>query len=309
MKSSLFIVLCLIVGFGCDKTTPIIPAAQRLEQDIATIDEYLATNNITAVKDTTGLRYVIHSQGTGVMATTTSCVKATYKGSLLDGTVFDENTTGIKTYLSSSSLIYGWRLGFSKLARGAKATFYIPSGYGYGTQSQTKIPANSILVFDVELLEVYAYNATGGYCYDDPMLTDEAQNAIDIPLIDQYLAQNNITAQVDASGLRYVVNTLGTGAKPTLSNCVRVSYTGKLLTGSVFDQSTNYKAPLKKLIQGWQKGLPLFPKGSKVTLYIPSRMGYGPQSVGSKVPANANLVFDIEILDVTDYNATSDICN
>lgn len=309
MKSKWFVLLVLAVGIACNNTTKVVPASVRLEQDRATIKEYLATNNITAMEDSiSGVHYVIKELGTGVKPTIYDCVMAKYKGTLMsDGTTFDENDTGYKLPLRNS--IAGWQIAFPLFPVGTKATLYIPSGYAYGSGGSGTIPANSILIFDVELVNVYAYNTTGAYCYDDPVLTDAEQNAKDAGIINQYLADNSITAESDPSGLRYVVNTLGTGAKPTLSSCVRVSYTGKLLSGSTFDQGTNYKEALKNLIKGWQVGLPLFPKGSKVTLYIPSRMGYGTQSVGSKIPANSNLIFDIEIIDVTDYNAATNICN
>lgn len=309
MKYRFFILLLLVVGVACDKTTPIVPASVRLAEDIATIEEYLAKENITAKKDSaSGVHYVIHTLGTGVTPTAYDCVRAAYTGKLLtDASVFDESTS---YKIALRNTIAGWQVAFPFLPKGTKATLYIPSGYGYGASTgYEKIPANSILVFDVELLDVYSYNSAGGYCYDDPVLPEAEQNAIDAGIIDKYLTDNAITAETDASGLRYTVQTLGTGAKPTLSSCVRVSYTGKLLSGSVFDQGTNYKEALKKLIKGWQVGLALFPKGSKVTLYVPSRMAYGTISIGSRIPANSNLIFEVEILDVTDYNEAANLCN
>ena len=308
MKAKIFVLLVFVVGIACDKKTPVVPASVRLEQDVATIAEYLAANKITATKDTTGLSYVIHVLGTGVKPTIFDCVKAKYTGKLMsDNTVFDENSTGYKLSLRGS--IAGWQIVFPLFPRGTKATLYIPSVYAYGARGSGSIPANSILIFEVELVDVYSYNTTGGYCYDDPILPEAEQNAKDADIISKHLAANSITADTDPSGLRYVVQSLGTGVKPTLASCVRVAYTGKLLSGSVFDQNSNYKEALKSLINGWKVGLPLFPKGSKVTLYIPSRMGYGIQSIGSKIPANSNLIFDIEILDVTDFNAATNICN
>ncbi len=309
MKSKLFILLVLVLGIACNNTTTVVPASVQLEKDRATIEEYLAANNITAVEDSvSGVQYVIKELGTGVKPLITDCITVKYKGMLLsDGTTFDENATGYKYPLRG--FIPGWQIAFPSFPVGTKATIYVPSYYGYGASGSGTIPANSILVFDVELVQVYSYNSTGQYCYDTPVLPEAEQNAIDAGIITDYLTQNNITAQTDPSGLRYTVQTLGTGAMPSVTSCVRVSYTGKLLSGTIFDQSTNYKEALKYLIKGWQVGLPLFPKGSKVTLYVPSRMAYGTQSVGNRVPANSNLIFDIEILDVTDYNAATNVCN
>ena len=140
-------------------------------------------------------------------------------------------------------------------------------------------------------------------CSKEKTVTPGEQLQKDIVAIDKYLSDNSITAQADPSGLRYVISTLGTGSKPTLSSVLTVKYTGKLLsTGAIFDQNnaaagTNLGgAPLSGLIQGWQIGFQLLPKGSKATLYIPSGLGYGPTGSGATIPPNSNLVFDVELI-------------
>ena len=312
MRSRIVIVLFLGLLIGCTKhNTPVIPPAVQLEKDIVIIDQYLADRGITATEDTTGVRYVIHTLGTGPIPTLSTCIRVNYTGTLLsDGSQFDTNSD-IKFILSSPNLINGWKIAFPKLPQGSKATLYIPSVYAYGPSSQATIPANSNLIFEVELLDVYEYNSAGGYCYQDPLLLPEVQLAKDVATIDQYLAAKGISAQADTSGIRYTIQSLGTGAAPTLSSCVLIKYTGKLLPGgSLFDQNTSgFKSPLKNLIGGLRTGLQYLPSGTKATFYIPSGKAYGPVSSGSKIPANANLMFELELVDVTDYNATTDSCN
>lgn len=137
-------------------------------------------------------------------------------------------------------------------------------------------------------------------CGKDPELTTEEQLEKDVATIDKYLADHSITALSDESGLRYEITTAGTGVKPTLSSTVTVKYVGKFLdSGSIFDQSTNAVSfPLANLIKGWQIGFPLLAKGSKATLYIPSGLGYGKQGYPPTIPSNANLIFDVELIDV-----------
>jgi FKBP-type peptidyl-prolyl cis-trans isomerase len=310
MKYNFVIALLLAVLISCNKSDPPVPVEVQLERDNEAIDQYLADHNINATRDTTGVRYVIHTRGTGPVATLGSnCIQVSYTGKLMsDGSEFDSSPK-FKTPLNNS-LIGGWQIAFPKFPQGTKATLYIPSVWAYGSTEQTKIPANSNLIFDVELLNVYAYNQVGGYCYDDPLLLPEVQLAKDVAIIDKYLSEHNISAQTDASGLRYTIQTLGTGPRPTLNHCIKAKYTGKLLLqGTTFDQNTTgFKSPLKSLIEGWKKGLALFPKGTKATLYIPSGLGYGPMSSGSKIPANANLIFEVELVDVTNYDATTDSC-
>ncbi|PZR39802.1 MAG: hypothetical protein DI538_06120 [Azospira oryzae] len=197
MKSKWFVLLVLVVGIACNNTTKVVPASVRLEQDRATIKEYLATNNITAVEDSiSGVHYVIKELGTGVKPTIYDCVMAKYKGTLMsDGTTFDENDTGYKLPLRNS--IAGWQIAFPLFPVGTKATLYIPSGYAYGSGGSGTIPANSILIFDVELVNVYAYNTTGAYCYDDPVLPDPTavENADYVVIESTY--GNRIHDQVD----------------------------------------------------------------------------------------------------------------
>jgi FKBP-type peptidyl-prolyl cis-trans isomerase len=302
-------VLLLVATLSCTKTPTIVPSNVQLANDIATIDEYLKDNGITAVKDTTGIRYVIQTLGTGVTPTNKNCIRIKYQGRFLsDGTVFDQNES-LKYPLGG--FILGWQLAFQHFPGGTKATIYIPSGFAYGASARNGIPANSNLVFDVELFEVYAYNSQSAYCYDDPLILPELQLAKDVAAIDKYLADNSISAITEASGLRYKVQSLGAGEKPTTSNCVKVKYTGKLMSGgAIFDTNDiGFKSPLIRLIKGWQTALQIFPNGTKATLYIPSGLAYGPTGSGARIPPNANLIFDIELIDVTQYNATSDTCN
>ena len=138
-------------------------------------------------------------------------------------------------------------------------------------------------------------------CSTDKALTSEEQLKKDVATIDKYLTDNNITAQTDPSGLRYVVTTAGpaAGVKPIISSTITVKYVGKLMsTGVVFDQRA---APisflLSGLIDGWVIGFQLLTKGSKATLYVPSGLGYKTSGSGS-IPPNANLIFEVELIDV-----------
>lgn len=111
------------------------------------------------------------------------------------------------------------------------------------------------------------------------------------------------------NGLQYKVIKEGEGETPTPADTVTVHYTGKLTDGTVFDSSYNHKDAdgiakpatfqLKGVIPGWTQGLQLMKKGAKYELYIPSDLGYGPQPPpGSDIPANAILIFEVELLDI-----------
>lgn len=106
------------------------------------------------------------------------------------------------------------------------------------------------------------------------------------------------------SGLRYQVLASGPegGRSPTINDTVTVHYRGTLTNGSVFDSSYDRGAPASfgvgQVIPGWTEALQLMKPGDKWMLYIPSRLAYGPQSMGDKIPANSDLIFQVELLQV-----------
>ena len=131
-------------------------------------------------------------------------------------------------------------------------------------------------------------------------LTDEQQLQADIKKIKDYLADHNLTAQSTASGLHYIITIPGTGGHPTLTSMVSVNYIGKLLKNeNVFDQTTGTPRTflLENLIEGWKEGIPLLQRGGKGTFFVPSALGYGPNGSGGDIPANAPLIFEIELVD------------
>jgi len=104
------------------------------------------------------------------------------------------------------------------------------------------------------------------------------------------------------SGLQYKVVTEGTGAMPKASDTVTVNYRGKLVDGTEFDSSyaRNEPAtfPVHGVIPGWTEALQLMKVGSKWELYIPASLAYGERGAGGKIPANAALIFEVELLGI-----------
>jgi len=125
------------------------------------------------------------------------------------------------------------------------------------------------------------------------------QVELDEKIITNYIFDNKLNAIATGSGLYYVVLNAGTGAQPNSNSNVTVNYKGSLKDGKVFDQSAAVGVTfnLNSVIKGWQEGIPLFKKGGKGVLLIPSALGYGDKSTGS-IPANSVLIFDIELLNV-----------
>jgi FKBP-type peptidyl-prolyl cis-trans isomerase FkpA len=136
-------------------------------------------------------------------------------------------------------------------------------------------------------------------CLDDGGISPQQQLEKDIAAIDEYLSVNGISAIEDASGIRIVIEELGTaGLPPNEWNNLEADYVGRLLSnGTIFDDGT-VDSPLLSYILGWQVGLRMLPEGTKAKLYVPSVLGYGATKVGD-IPKNSNLVFDIDLKSVT----------
>ena len=132
-------------------------------------------------------------------------------------------------------------------------------------------------------------------------------------LIASYVKDNNIKAQPNAKGLYVIVKKKGNGPTVAAGREVRISYTGRLLDGTVFDSSNEadcqahglqchepltYVVGQMSLIPGWDEGVMGQPEGSQLQLIIPSAMGYGSQGAGQLIPPYSPLVFDIDIVSV-----------
>lgn len=123
--------------------------------DDAAIQKYLADSNLTATKTASGLYYIIEESGTGEYPLATSMVHVYYKGYLLDGTVFDQTKDNVFARFYLNEVIKGWQEGMMLFKKGAKGKLFIPSELGYGSKAKTDIPANSVLIFEIELLNIY----------------------------------------------------------------------------------------------------------------------------------------------------------
>jgi len=136
----------------------------------------------------------------------------------------------------------------------------------------------------------------------------EKQKSIDDKLLKEYFVKNNIKPLKTESGLYYTIEKEGTGEKIKSGLNVSVNYTGMFIDGKKFDSNTDpdfkHTTPFDlevgagHVIKGWDEGLQLLKKGSKATLYIPSGLAYGTTGRGQQMPANAILIFNIEVLKV-----------
>ncbi|HEX6916103.1 MAG TPA: FKBP-type peptidyl-prolyl cis-trans isomerase [Chitinophagaceae bacterium] len=122
---------------------------------------------------------------------------------------------------------------------------------------------------------------------------------VEEPQMLAFASTNGITATKHQSGLYYQILNPGSGVTPTLSSKVYVTYVGKHMDGTVFDQTnTVVSFFLSDLLEGWKIGLPLIRKGGHILLIVPSSLAYGCSSTSGAMPPNSILYFDIQLIDV-----------
>jgi peptidylprolyl isomerase len=239
-------------------------------------------NNSNVITTPSGLQYEILQKGTGKMPVKGGKVSVHYTGKLTNDTVFDSSIKRgqpISFKLGVGQVIKGWDEGIALLHVGEKARFTIPSNLGYGERAVGSIPANSTLIFDVELVDA-----------QDPFVA--------VPY-----DVKGLDTLTTASGLKYLMvkkNPEGTQAKSGMK--VTVHYTGYLLDGKMFDSSLERGQPIEfglgqgQVIAGWDEGIALLKTGEKARLVIPYQQAYGESGRPPIIPAKATLVFDVELL-------------
>ncbi len=262
MKTKLYLLAVLLLPFSL--------LAQNPDND------YLKTES--------GLQLKITNPGTGNFPAPGDMISAHYTGKLLDGTVFDSSVQRGQPFsfeIGTGQVIKGWDEGFLLLRKGAKATLIIPAELAYGSRQMGVIPANSTLLFDVELVDI------------KPALKIELFNTAGKDTLSTF------------SDLKYIIVEAGKGKKVEPDCQVEFHYNAFLSDRKIFDstrkkgQSFKVLAGNRNLIPGLEEALLLMHEGDKIHFIIPPTLGFGASKSGS-IPPNSTLYFDIELLKVAD---------
>jgi FKBP-type peptidyl-prolyl cis-trans isomerases 1 len=156
MKKSLLIFLCsslLLVGGSCIKGDENCQPKTIASETGAM--QALATNQgMVATTHSSGLLYEIVNPGAGMTAGSTSRIYIRYTAKLPDGTIFETQTNHTLTGWVLSGLIHGWQIAVPLIQEGGRIKIVVPSSMAYGCASVGNIPSNSILYFDIELVDV-----------------------------------------------------------------------------------------------------------------------------------------------------------
>lgn len=277
---------------GC-RGPEVDPDAQFLElwkNDTTLIGSFVRANGLDMRRTSSGIFFRVTKLGTGRPPKAESVVELGYTGKLLDGTVFDSgNIDG-----AVSSFVPGFSAALQLIPTGSTAIFIIPSVYCYGQTGGNGIPPNAPLIFDVSLDKLVFSSEELSQLYSD---TTKIHDFLDL---------NNITGTIkDPSGMRYKITSYGTGSNVNWYDKVKISYTGRLLsTGETLiigssEPSTNVDSWVINFLPAFQIALRKMNPGSKITLYAPSGLVYGPRLVSNgqrAIPANSNFIFELELL-------------
>ena len=224
-----------------------------------------------------GIVYTVITATEGEKADSGATVTMHYRGTLTDSTEFDNSYKRPEPFsfvLGKGQVIKGWDEIVSMMRLGEKWSVSIPPEMAYGAQDRGPIPANSTLIFEMELLSIAA-----------------PQKPADV---------SGIEAQTMESGVKYYILQEGTGEKSQMGDMIEFSYTGFTVTGEVFEHSGAQGRPLPRTIMGrqpmmpgWQENLVDMKVGEKRQVIVPASLIDRPLR---GIPPNTDLTFEFEIV-------------
>jgi peptidylprolyl isomerase len=230
------------------------------------------------------LKYIEIEQGEGPFAKFGDNAYVNYVGFLSDSTIFDSSVKyggPVRITVGINQVIEGWDMGLQYMQKGSKIRLIIPPKLAYGkTGFKNMVPPNATIYLDLELVDLIPPEPVAKWDTTGKSVIETA------------------------SGLKYVIFDEGQGDLIESENLVVVNYSGYFLNGELFDSSVKRFEPIRfpvgvgAVIDGWDEGLQLMRKGSKFQLMVPSYLGYGEKGAPPQIPANSDLIFDIEVIDV-----------
>ncbi len=248
-----------------------------------------------------GVKYRDLKEGTGEPCPPGMEVLVHYTGWVESGEVFDTSregkTAGQPAPFDLSKMLKGWQEGVPGLKRGGVRKLVISPEKGYGPEARTKIPPDSTLVFEVELVDFR------------PIKNVESGPGTPMPFDKSNGGTNDPDLKEIAPGLWYRDLKVGTGDPVKANADVTVQYTGWTVDGNVFDTTRTTGRPfdltLKKraqsgsypaVIKGWQMGVPGMKRGGVRKLVVSEALAYGSKPPLPQIPPGATLIFEIEFL-------------
>jgi len=238
-----------------------------------------SVEGLTPVTTESGLKYYDIKVGDGEQPyNKRATVTVHYTGWLTSGKVFDNSRERDEpSKFRLDQVVAGWTEGILSMRVGGKRQLHIPAALAYGERGRPGIPANSDLLFDVELLGV-----------EQPPLPPKVEG---------------IEPVVTPSGLKYYDLKAGEGEEPLHGAIVTLHYSLWLEDGTLLDSSAErgdaLRFPVDELpVAGWKEGVQTMKPGGKRRLDVPPALGYGEEGIPQRVPPNATLIYEVELVKV-----------
>ena len=263
---------------------------QRLQykaENEAFAEEWRTQDGVTVLPS--GAAYRIVTEGTGDLAQAEDVATVRYKGSLIDGTVFDQTEGEETASFPVNGVIKGWSDILQQMKEGSSVEMMIPADQAYGGDERGAIKAFSTLLFTVDLISAKS---------QEDFKTDlEAPGKA-------YLEENGQKEGVITtdSGLQYKILQQGEGPTPGEKDMVRIQFEVKNIDGAVIDSSYGQPQvpmlPISGSLPGWQEALMLMNVGSKYEVTLPHELAFGARRLREDVPPYSTLIFTFEMLGI-----------
>lgn len=281
-----------------------------------------ACSNVDFKKTKGGMPYKVFSGKGSKEVDSGNIVKLQIIQKIHDSVTYDSYKTGMPVYVpvSASGNPYDFTEVLPSLKQGdslytvqamdtfiARAPQQIPPNFKKGDKIETNIKIVDVFKTAEEAQKDEAAERNMAFDRDT---TVQNQMGKDVALINNYLKTNNINAQKTGKGTYVQILNEGAGAPVAEGKFVSLKYTGSTFEGKVFDTnedaSKGHTEPLvfqvgsPGMIKGFDEGLRPLREGSKAKLFIPSVLAYGPQPPSPDIKPFENLIFNIEVLKVSD---------
>ena len=273
------------LGYGTSGSPPVIPPNATLVFEVELLDFVILPTFTQAtpekqVKLESGIAYEVVEAGTGESARNGQVCVIEYalfstSGKLVDSSVAQGRN--IRDVCGESRMAFMNEV-LPLMKTGTSLRLEVPPALAFKDRPMgPDLPPNSNTVWQLRVLEIVEPPA--------------------MPEFKLLTADKTVTT---ASGLKYEVLKAGEGASPKLGQNVTVQYAGWLTDGTLFDASFKRGEPatfqLGRVIKGWNEGLQLMQPGAIMRFEIPSELAYGPRGSPPVIPANATLIFYVELL-------------
>jgi FKBP-type peptidyl-prolyl cis-trans isomerase len=266
-------------------------------------------------KTKSGLMYKIIPNGNGAAAKKGEILKVHFTQTLTSegkDSVLTTSFTGLPTYAQVDSVgpVYNPAEIFDKLKKGDSAVIVMLADSLQKNQGQLPPFVKKGDKFTLTLRVLDILKSEEDVRKDQTAQMENKKNE-EIRVIEQYLAKNNIQAEKSTKGVFVQIQEKGDGPKVDSGKAVHVKYNGTTFEGKVFDSNIDstfghpepfvFVVGQRGAIEGWDDGLRLLNKGGKARMFVPSMLAYGPNAPqGAPFKAYENLIFDVEVVDVTE---------